>query len=385
MLNRTLTLTDLTLFGVASIIGSGGFNLIGKGVRSGGSWWPVALGISAVLVMASSFTYAEAFERFKDNTAESDMVKSIFGSYAEGAGAIAILVYNIVSIIVILVSCTKMMYPTASWSSQVTLTIFFLASMTGLSLLGIEMNAEMIRVISGALVGILVIASLFGIWGVVQHGGATTQAPTHTGFMNSLWMFFFVLVGFDNIMKFSEESKDVEDVPKAFYLANGISILLTLGVATAIAIWLPNLTYVQEKSAIGHLFAAFFGGWITEPFKWIVLLFLLLTTFVVFLATTRYLYGLGENHEWLSGLTGLNGAKAPWVAIASVFGSGSVLALLNNTGFLVKITDLGFASIASLIAGSVAVADWRDGKIGSAAISGATGASFLGLIASAFL
>jgi hypothetical protein len=58
---------------------------------------------------------------------------------------------------------------------------------------------------------------------------------------------------------------------------------------------------------------------------------------------------------------------------------------MNNTDSLVKITDLGFASIASLIAGSVAVADWRDGKIGSAAISGATGASFLGLIASAFL
>ena len=385
MLNRTLTLTDLTLIGVASIMGSGGFNLIGEGVRSGGSMWPVALGISAILVMASSFTCAGAFERFKDNTSESDMIKSIFGPYAEGAGAIAILVYNIVSIVVILVSCTKMMCPNASWSSQVALTLFFLASMTGLSLMGIEMNAEIIRVISWILVGILVVASLFGIWGIVQHGVGITQAPTRTGFMNSLWMFFFVLAGFDIIMKFSEESNDVEDVPKALYFSTGISILLTLGVATAIAIWLPNLTYAQETSAIDHLFAVFFGRWIMEPFKWLVLLFLLLTTFVVFLATTRYLYGLGENQEWLSGLTGLNGAKAPWVAIASVFGSGSVLALLNNIEFLVKITDLGFATIASLIAGSVAVADWRDGKIGSAAISGATGASFLGLIASAFL
>ena len=39
-LNKTLTLKDLVLFGVISIFGSGGFNLIGRAITQGGPQWP---------------------------------------------------------------------------------------------------------------------------------------------------------------------------------------------------------------------------------------------------------------------------------------------------------------------------------------------------------
>lgn len=385
MLNRTLTLTDLTLFGVASIMGSGGFNLIGEGVRSGGSMWPLAFGISATLVMGAAYTYAGAFERFKENTAESDIIRSILGPLAESAGSVAILVYNIVSIVVILVFCSKIVIPSASWSSQVFLTLFFLSVMTGTALMGIDLNRDLIAGLTWVLIGILVAAIGAGGVGAFTQPLPSLEAPAKGGFMNSLWMFFFVLVGFDAIMKFSEETKDERDVPTSMYLSNIVSIMLTAGVGLAITIWLPGLTEAQEGNAIGLLFSKLLGGWILEPFKWLILTFLLLTTFVVFLATTRYLYGLNDKADWLSPLKKVNAAKAPWMAIASVFSSGSLLSLINNTERLVMITDLGFASIAALIAGSVSIADWCDGKLGSAAISGATGAGFLGLITSAFL
>ena len=384
-LNRSLTLTDLTLFGVASIMGSGGFNLIGYGVRSGGSLWPVALGISAVLLMGSAFTYAGAFDRFKKNTSESDMIRSIFGPWAEGVGATAILVYNLVSIVVILVFCSKMLMPSASWFIQVCLTLFFLSGITGLAFVGIDIDKYIINNTTWVLIGVLVAAAGLGGAGLLTQSLPVLKAPSHAEFMNSLWMFFFVLVGFNVAMKFAEETTNSSDIPTAFYLSNGVSILLTVGVAFALSIWLPGLSNVQEGIALELLFSKFLGAWVIEPFKWVIVLFLLLTTFVVFLATTRYLYGLNDKAEWLSGLKSVNDAKAPWVAIVSLFGGGSVLALLNNTDLLVKITDLGFAVIAAMVAGSVSVADWNEGKLGSAAVSGATGAGFLGLIASAFL
>jgi len=382
VLKRSLTLTDLTLFGVAYIMGSGGFNLIGEGVRSGGAMWPVTLGIPAVLLMGSAFTYAGAFDRFKENTSESDIIRSVFGPWAEGIGTIAILVYNIVSIIVILVFCSKLMLPSAPWISQVSLTLFFLVAMAYLGLAGIDCNKQIIELFSWSLIGILVLATLLGGVGALTQPSATPSMPTHAGFMNSLWMFFFILVGFNAIVTFADETKDKTDIPAAFYLSNGISILLTAGVALAIATWLPNLTGAQESKAIGFLFSKFLGSWFMGPFTWITLAFLLTTTFVVFLATTRYLYGLGDTFP---ALKEVNAAKAPWAAIASVFGCGSVLALLNNTELLIIITDLGFAVIAALVAGSVAITDWREGKLGSAAVSGATSAGFLGLITAAFL
>lgn len=381
MLNRTLTLTDLTLFGVASIMGSGGFNLIGSGVRQGGAMWPWALGISAILLMGSAFTYTGAYERFKKNTSETDILQSVFGPIVESCGSGLIIVYNIVTVIVILVFCSKMMLPSWSWVCQVSLTLFMLAGMSGFALLGIDLNRDVINGMTWALIGVLASAVALGGYGVATHGIPVMPMPSHDGFMKSLWMFFFVLVGFNTIMKFSEETKVDSDIPKSFYLSNAVSIALTVGVAVAMTIWLPGLAVNQEPIAFELLFAKFLGRGILEPFKWVVLAFLLLTTFVVFLATTRYLYSM----EWLPVLKEVNAAKAPWAAIASVFGGGSLFALINHTETLVMITDLGFAIIAALVAGAVSVADWRDGNLVSSVINGATGTGFMGLIASAFL
>ena len=375
MLDRTLSLTDLTLFGVASIMGSGGFNLIGPAVRDGGSWWPAALGISAVLLMGSAYTYSSAYDRFKNNTSESEMIRSVFGPLAEGIGASAILIYNLVSIVVILVFCSKMILPEGSWFSQISLSISFLASMTGLALMGIDFDASLISGLTYALIAVLVLAASMSL--MAHKGLGPLTAPSHTSFMNSLWLFFFVMVGFDALMKFAEETKDPRDIPRAFYLSNLVSMLLTAGVAFAITMILPNLTKAKAGSAIELLFASAMGKWILEPAKWIILIFLLLTTFVVFLATTRYLYGLSPL------MKEINAAKVPWVAVLSVFGTGSAVSLLNNTELLVKITDLGFAVIATLVAGAVSVADWNEGKIESALISGLTGMGFLGLLAAA--
>lgn len=385
MLTRSLSLMDLTLFGIASIMGSGGFNLIGTGIRSGGSLWLLALAIPFVLLMGLAHSYAGAFERFKKNTSESDMIQSIFGPIASGAGSVSILLYNIASILVILTFCTKAILPSHSWCSQISLTIFMLAAMAGVAFLGIDVNKDIIGSMTGFLVAMLVIASMLGVIGVSTKSIPSLTLPDSGGFMTSLWTFFFVLVGFDVNMKFAEEAKHDKDIPTSFYLSNGISAVLTLCIAAAIIVWLPNLTAGQENDAFHLLFSQVVGQWIDAPLKWVIIAFILLTSFIVFLSTARYLYGMGENVTWLAPLKETNAAKAPWKAITAVFGIGSVIALLNNVHILVMITDIGFAVIAALVAGSVSVADWREGKTGSAVINGATGAGFLGLLASALI
>lgn len=393
-LNRSLSLTDLTLFGVASIMGSGGFNLIGSAVREGGVAWPAAFGTAAALLMGAAFVYAEAHDRFKKNTSETDMIRTAFGHGAESIGAIAILVYNIVSIVVILVFCSKMLLPSGGWFSQVSLTLFMLASMAGLALVGIELDKQIIDVVTWVLIAFLSVAAILGfVYGVgktvIPYIPGVFSAPvpeTKVGdFKKSLWLFFFVLVGFDAIVKFTEEATDGSDIPTAFYLSNGISDILTYGVALAIAALLPGLTVAKEGNAFGWLFAAFVGDWIVLPVEWVVVVFLLLTTFVVFLATSRYLYGLGAKSEWLTSFREISVVKAPWVATLSVFGVGAGLSLLNNTDLLVKITDLGFAVIASLVSAAVSAASFQEGAVITGALSGATGVGFFGLIASAFL
>jgi len=385
MLERTLTLTDLTLFGLISIMGSGGFNLIGKGMRNGGSMWPVALAVASMLIMGAAYAYAGAHDRFMTNTSEADMIHTMFGESASNVGTGAILVYNIVSIVVILVFCTQMIIPSSSWLSQVCMTIGILGSMAGLSLLGIDVNKAVIDVLGWILIAVLGMIAIIGGVGLATRPLPSVPLPSWSGFMESLWMFFFILVGFDALMKFSEETKDSADIPRSFYAANGVSIGLTITMAIAVLVWIPKLTESNDSMAIEHMFANIFGDWILEPTKWMVIMFLLSTTFVVFLATTRFLYGLGDSVDWLAPMKAINDANAPWKAIIAVFCAGSTISVLNNIEMLVKITDLGFAVIAALVAGAVSAADAQEGKVESAAINGLTGAGYLGLLASAFV
>jgi amino acid transporter len=369
MLTRSLTLTDLILTGIATIIGSGGFNLIGTGVREGGALWPFALALSGILMLCSSFTYADAFSRFHKNTSETDSIRAAFGPVTEMAGSLSIVLYNLASIVVILVVCASMILPNGSWAAQVGFTISALACMSAGALYGIDLYKHLVAIIAWVLIGILGFSAALGLW-----GSMTAEIPVfrQPNFLTSVLMFFFVLVGFDNIMKFAEEAKDDADIPRAFYLSNMSSVLLTAGVAVAIMYWVPVAK--QDEGAFVTLFATFLGG--SQSMRWAIVAFLLLTTFVFFLATSRYLYSLGGKGSWL---------QAPSAAIATVFGSGSALALLNNTQNLVIITDIGFAVIASLVASSVAVANWNEEKLGAAALSGATATGFFGMIAAAFL
>lgn len=386
MLERALTLTDLTLFGVASIVGSGGFNLVGKAVRAGGAWWPVAFGISAALLLGASYAYSDAFRRFGKNTSESDIVASIFGPTGEGATIFAILLFNIVSISAILVFCAQLLIPNGSWVSQVGSALALLGGMAGFSLAGIELNRVLISSLSCLLVGTLAITAALGVYGI---GYAPTPAlpppASHTSFVTSILLVFFILAGFDSNMKFAEEAKEPTDIPTSFYTSNLISFALVAGVALAIQEWIPGLSAAKEGNALGHLYAAFFGPGVLTPMTYLMVAFMITTTFVIFLSTTRYLFGIGEKFSSLSFLKEVNAASVPYNTVALVGIVAAAAIFINHTETLVRISDVGIILLLGLVSAAVAMTDFGEGSLLSAALNGTTAAGFTGLLGACFL
>ena len=378
MLERALTLTDLTLFGVASIVGSGGFNLVGKAVRAGGSWWPVAFLISATLLMGAAYAYSEAFAASGKNTAESDVVASAFGPVGEGASICAILLFNIVSISAILVFCAQLLIPGHSWISQVGVALATLGGMAGFSLAGIELNRVSIDVVAYVMVAVLAGTASLGLYGLAA--GLGSPSPTGSSFTTSLLMIFFILAGFDNNMKFAEEAVDSADIPRSFFTSNVISFVLVAGVALAIQHFLPGLSAGNESNALGHLFSTFAGSWALEPTKYLMIAFMLTTTFVVFLSQTRYLFGLGEKFSTLSALKEVNSASVPYNTVALVTALAGLAILINHTETLVRLSDVGIISVLGLVAAAAAVIDVGAGSFLSAALNGATATGFAGLL-----
>jgi amino acid transporter len=381
-LKKSMTLKDLVLVGILSILASGGFNLLGHAVVQAGDAWPITLLAAASVFLGASKIYAEAFEAHPSNTAESDLVQEQFGQGISVITAIGILIYNLFSISTILVFCSHIILPSASWLNQIALTVSIIAGMSGFALQGIDINKSLLNGFSQLLILILTGASVLGFGGIALNGYPSVFRVKGGTLLSSFFYFFFIISGFDALMKFAEETRKPSDIPTSFYLSNIISILLLLGVVLAYICWVDIGSLTSYDNPIGEIFQVFLGGYTREIFSGVAVLFMVLTTFVVFLVSTRYLYGLGEKYSALSALTSVNAAKVPDAAIYTTFGLSSAIALLNHTESLLRLTDLGLAIQLVTVAAAATVSQVKAGAF--PVIEGATTAALTAVLASVF-
>ncbi len=379
---KTLTLQDLIFFGVSSILGSGGFHLIGEAVATGGHWWPAALGASGALFMGASRVYEEAFQKSKNNTAEIDVTEKEFGMLTTKFNTVAILIFNVISISTILVMAAHMAFPKGTWTGQVAFALFLLTGMTIFSLQGIDMNKDLINFFSIVLLIILGILTSLGILGVSKEGWTSVSYPKEN-FSLSILLFFFVLAGFDALIKFTQEAKDKEDIPKSFYITNALCIFFTLGIALAIISYVPITKSMDFSNNIGDIFQHFLGGNTANIVKIGSVLYIILTAFVTFLASTRFLYGLGQKYKPLEVLKELNESKVPYKSVLFTFILGAFAILINHTETLVRIADFALAIFLFIVSAAISKANWMEGKIPW--IEGGTAAGLLGLMGISFM
>lgn len=377
-LNKTLTLKDLVLFGVISIFGSGGFNLIGHAITQGGQQWPLALGGAAALFLGSSKTYETAYLEFKKNTSESDFLEKIFGPNASYATMASILLFNFFSIATILVLCVRMIVPDAPWVTQSVFAISLITFMGIFSLQGIAHNKVFVNFCSSALVLILSAITLLGFAGAAVATQNIKPLPTlpNTSLTQSFLYFFYILAGFDVLMKFSEETKDAEDIPRSFYVSNSIAILFVLGLTFAVITFTDLQKVKPLEHVIGQMLNNVTGYNVKNYFNVIAVFFMIVTMFVTFLATTRYMYSLGDKYK-SEYFTALNENKAPVVPVALTTLLISVIVLINHVDILVGFADIALGSFLFLVAAAATVYKYQKGEI--PVLEGLTASSFLGV------
>ena len=342
-LNRSLGFNDLMAFGVASIMGSGGFNLIGNGIVSGGAQFPLALGTVAALLQGSSLTYQEAYTEFKKNTSESDLIKREFGDLTASVSSICILLFNILSVSTILVLSSKVLFPSGSWSGQVSFALILLSIITSLSLKGIDANKDFVKTSGMMVISLLLFATMIG---VVEAGQKfPTELPKGIigtpDLKKSVLYFFFVLAGFEALIKFSEEaSQPDKDIPRSFYASNALALLLTVGICFSFIVVSSTKGFSEKENIIAHIVESMLGPQAGIVTSLISVFLMIVTSFICFLVTTRYMFGLGKEIPALEALTELNSNKVPWKAVALTTTIASIAILVNHVYTLVKFSDI---------------------------------------------
>lgn len=382
-LKKTLSLYDLVFFGIASILGSGGFNLVGEAVMKGGDAWPAALAIASAVFMGSAKTYEEAFNAFKTNTAESDFVNKIFGENSSLVTISAVMLWNILSISTILVVCSHMLFPEGTWIGQITFALMLLGLMGFFSLKGLDVNKETINAFSAVLVVVLGGVSFLGASGVMQKGIPSVPVIPEKSFVASLLFFYFILAGFDALIKFTEETKDPKNVPRSFYISNLLSIALVLGICLAFVTTVDMRRLWKFDNGIGEILHKFLGGNTKMIVTYFAVLYMIITTFVTFLATTRYLFGLGDVYKGLDFMKVVTEAKVPINAVLFTLSTAALGIIVNHKESLVRAADFGLSALLLMVAAAATKSVVSQGKIPwiegttTAALAGFMGLSFV--------
>jgi hypothetical protein len=137
-----------------------------------------------------------------------------------------------------------------------------------------------------------------------------------------------------------------------------ISVLLTAGTCLAFAY------YVDFKNTnADDALATFFNSILYNSGKYIRLLSIILmivTTFLGFLATTRYLYSLPDDIKSLEFIRNNTNNNVSKETIFIVFALCALAILINHTSILVEISDLSLIVTLLLVASSTFIDNYKN-------------------------
>jgi hypothetical protein len=373
MLTKSLTLYDLTLFGITSILGSGGFNLIGNALAEGGYKSALTLGASGALFLGSAYSYSYAREKYNSNTSETEIIESVFGSLGKNISIFSILFYNIFAIATILVYCSKLLFPSQSWFQQITFSLMLLGLMTLAAFQKLDFNKEVINLFSWGIIILLSLISFIGVKALASNTFPSEIKFPKINIYESFLLFFFVLAGHDALIKFTEEANNGSDIDKSMYYSIIISIILTAGACLAGLYYLDFKTdFIENALAI-----IFERGLLNNSGKYITalsLIFMVITTFLGYLATTRYIYKLPFDFV----KDGNNGnVSSISIILVSLFALFAIL--INSTASLVEYSDIALIVTLVLVSSSAFV-DKYTKKSEISFIDGGSSLGFIGVL-----
>ncbi|MEW5892784.1 MAG: APC family permease [Pseudomonadota bacterium] len=355
-LKRTLSLAQITYYGLGTILGAGIYVLVGKVAGSAGLYAPVAFLVAGVVATFTALAFAELSARYPLSAGPAIYVQ-------EGLGLrpLAILVGGLIVLTGVVSGATlvrgfvgyfQLFLPLPDWLI-VTSLIFGLWALAAWGI------AESVRV--AALITLIEVAGLLLIIAVA--GGRLGELPQRLpellppfepavwhGILLGSFLAFYAFIGFEDMVTVAEEVREPRrNLPRAILLALGLATALYLLVALAAVLSLPLAQLVQSPAPLADMFRQATGR---EP-----LLIGLISLFAVtngaliqIVMGSRVLYGMSR-HGWLPRALGYVSprTRTPLIATAAMALAVQGLALGVELVTLAQATSFSILIVFALV------------------------------------
>lgn len=347
-LRPSLTLVELTFYGVGTVVGAGIYSVIGAAAGQVGDGVWISMLLATLVAVLTALSYAELVAAYPRAGAEFHFLKHAFPErplLPYTAGLLIVLNAAATSAAVAL-SFGQYLHALVALP-PLAIALALLALCTVLNIVGMKESTW--------LAILLICIEVGGLLLLIGGGLATTDIRAGIGWPTSVqWpallpaaaLLFFVYLGFESIANLAEEAHTpTRDLPRALLLSVVVtSVIYVLVIWTALALSRPEQLAASSSPlrTVGDAIAPWMGDVLT-----ITALFATASTALISLiSSSRLLFGMARAGELPAALARLTpGRCTPWVAALAVAALSCALLALGRLEIMASISALGLCLV----------------------------------------
>lgn len=338
-LKRDLGLFEVTLSGVGIILGAGIYALIGKAAElAGNSVW-IAFALAALIAVFTGLSYAEFSSIFPRASAEYEYTNRAFGKRLAFVIGWLIIFSGVIGASTVALGFGGY-FEALTGASALPSAVLLILALSIILLWGIKISAWFAIVFTLIeTVGLLIVICIG-----VPHLGSVDYLDMPNGLrgvFEAAALIFFAYMGFEEMVKLSEETRDPErNMPLALMAALAITILLYILVALSVVSVVPPEVLAASAAPFAEVAAEALGPEAFVVVSAIALFATANTVLLMLLAASRIAYGMAESASLPTVLGRVHpGRRTPMVAIVAVMLLSIAFLFSGDIAFVASAND----------------------------------------------
>jgi len=294
-LQRTLGLFEITLSGIGTIVGAGIYALIGEAAGLAGNAVWISFALSAVAAIFTGLSYAELAAMFPRASAEYEYASQAFGRLPAFIIGWLIILSGVIGAAIVSLGFAGY-FGALTGASPLPSALLLLASLSAVISASIKQSARMAMALTSIGVLGLVFIILLGAPDLSRTNLLEMSPLGFSGIFQASALIFFAFLGFEEIVKLTEEAKDPEkNIPRGLILAISASIVLYIMVALSAVSILGWERLSQSSAPFADIARSALGPSASLIISVMALFATANSALLQLLASSRIVFGMGRS------------------------------------------------------------------------------------------
>jgi len=336
-LRRTLGLFEVTLSGIGIILGAGIYALIGEAAGLAGNAVWISFALSALVAVFTGLSYAELASMFPKASAEYEYTSQAFGRFPAFIIGWLIIFSGVIGAAAVSLGFAGY-FQALTGVPLLPSALLLLAALSAIISVGIKQSARLAITFTAIEALGLVIIIILGIPYLGRVNLLEMSPLGFSGIFQASALIFFAFMGFEEMVKLSEETKDPEkNIPRGLMLAISASIVLYITVALSAVSVLGWERLSQSSAPFADIAYSALGANASTIISIIALFATTNTVLLMLLASSRIIYGMAQSGSLPQILANVHPQRrTPWtatllsMALAMAFVSFQDIAFVAN-------------------------------------------------------